>query len=52
MRVKYHYARDIVVQSKLKVCKISTHDNLADMMIKLIHVIKFEFFSSLVGITV
>jgi hypothetical protein len=32
--VKYHYVRDIVVQSKQKVCKISSYGNLADMMIK------------------
>ncbi|KAK1693822.1 hypothetical protein QYE76_010519 [Lolium multiflorum] len=32
--VKYHYVRDIVAQGKLKVCKISTHDNPADMMTK------------------
>jgi hypothetical protein len=32
--VKYHYARDMVAQGKLKVCKISTHDNPANMMIK------------------
>jgi hypothetical protein len=43
--------RYIVAQGKLKVCKISTHDNPADMMIKLIHVAKFELCSSLVGIT-
>ena len=32
--VKYHYVRDVVTQGKLKVCKISTHDNPADMMSK------------------
>ena len=29
--VKYHYVRDVISQGKLKVCKISTHDNPADM---------------------
>ena len=32
--VKYHYVRDVVAQGKLKVCKISTHDNPADMLTK------------------
>jgi len=50
--VKYHYVRDVVAQGKLKVCKISTHDNLADMLTKPVPVAKFELCSSLVGITV
>jgi hypothetical protein len=50
--VKYHYVRDIVAQGKLKVCKISTHDNPADMMTKPVHVFKFELCLSLVSITV
>jgi hypothetical protein len=50
--VKYHYVRDEVAQGKLKVCKISTHDNPADMMTKPVPVAKFELCSGLVGITV
>jgi hypothetical protein len=50
--VKYHYVRDEVAQGKLKVCKISTHENHADMMTKPVPVAKFELCSSLVGITV
>jgi hypothetical protein len=50
--IKYHYVRDVVAQGKLKVCKISTHDNPADMMTKPILVAKFELCSSLVGIVV
>ena len=50
--VKYHYVRDVVAQGKLKVCKISTHDNPADMMTKPVPVTKFELCSDLVGITV
>jgi hypothetical protein len=48
--VKYYYARDMVAQDKLKVCKISTHDNPADMIIKPVLIAKFELCSSLVGI--
>jgi hypothetical protein len=50
--IKYHYVRDVVAQGKLKVCKISTHDNPADMMTKPVPVTKFELCSGLVGITV
>ena len=42
----------LLLQGKLKVCKISTHDNPADMMTKPVPVAKFELCSSLVGITV
>jgi hypothetical protein len=44
--------RDVVTKGKLKVCKINTHDNPADMMKKPVPVAKFELYSSLVGITV
>jgi hypothetical protein len=40
---KYHYVRDVVPQGKLKVCKISTHDNPTDMITKPIPVAKFDF---------
>jgi len=46
--VKYHYVHDVISQGKLKVCKISTHDNPADMMTKPVPVAKFEL---LVGLT-
>ena len=52
INVKYHYVRDVVAQRKLKVCKISTHDNPVDMMTKPVPVAKFDLCSSLVGITV
>ena len=49
--VKYHYVRDVISQGKLKTCKISTHNNPADMMTKPVHVAKFELCSSLAGLT-
>ena len=49
--VKYHYVRDVISQGKLKVCKISTHDNPDDMMTKPVPIAKFEHYSSLVGLT-
>ena len=50
--VKYHYVRDVVTKGKLKVCKISTHDNPSHMMTKPVPATKFELCSGLVGITV
>ena len=49
--VRYHYIRDVVAEGKLKVCKISTHDNPADMMSKPVPTNKFELCSGLVGIS-
>jgi hypothetical protein len=46
--IKYQYVRGVVARDKLQVCKISTHDNPADMMTKHILVAKFELCSSLV----
>jgi hypothetical protein len=48
--IKYHFVRDVIEEGKLKVCKISTHDNPADMMTKPVPVAKFELCSSLVGL--
>ena len=50
--VKNHYVSDVVAQGKLKVWKISTHENPADMMTKPVPIAKFELCSNLVGITV
>ena len=49
--IRYHFVRDIIEQGMVKVCKISTHDNPADMMTKSVPVTKFELCSSLVGVT-
>nr|ABA93667.1 hypothetical protein LOC_Os11g28440 [Oryza sativa Japonica Group] len=49
---QYHYVCDVVTQGKLKICKISTHDNSTDMMTKPDSVAKFEICSNLVGIMV
>jgi hypothetical protein len=48
--IKYHFVRDVIEEGKLKVCKISTHDNPADMMTKPVPVAKFELCSSLFGL--
>ena len=48
--VRYHFVRDVIEQGLVKVCKISTHDNPADMMTKVVPVAKFELCSSLVGV--
>jgi hypothetical protein len=52
IEVKYHYIREVITEGELKVPKISTYDNLSDMMTKPIPIAKFELCSSLVSITV
>jgi hypothetical protein len=52
INVKYHYVREVIADGRLKVPKISIHDNPADMMTKHVLVAKFDLYSSLVGITV
>jgi hypothetical protein len=41
--LKYHHVRDIVAQGRLKVCKISTHDNPNDMMTKPVLLLSLSF---------
>ena len=48
--IKYHFIRDVIEEGELKVCKISTHDNPADILTKLVSVAKFELCSNLVGL--
>ena len=48
--IKFHFVRDVIEEGELNVCKISTHDNPADMLTKLVPVAKFELCSSLVGL--
>jgi hypothetical protein len=50
IEIKYHYVRDEIEKGKLKVCKISTHNNPTDMLTKSVPVAKFELCSGLVGI--
>jgi hypothetical protein len=40
--IHYHFVRDVIEQGLVNVCKISTHDNPADMMMKHVLVAKFE----------
>jgi hypothetical protein len=42
IEIKYHYVRDEIEKGKLKVCKISTQNNPADMLTKPVPVAKFE----------
>ena len=48
--IKFRFVRDVIKEGELKVCKISTHDNPADMLTKPVSVVKFELCSSLVGL--
>jgi hypothetical protein len=49
--IRYHFVRDIIEKGLVKICKISIHDNSADMMTRHVPVAKFELCFSLVGIT-
>ena len=48
--VRYHFIRGIVADGDVKVCKISTHDNPANLMTKPVPVVMFELCSSLVSV--
>ncbi|WVZ86726.1 hypothetical protein U9M48_033465 [Paspalum notatum var. saurae] len=50
--VRYHFIRGVIAEGGIKVRKIITHDNPADMMTKHVPTSKFELCSSLVGIKV
>nr|CAI44659.1 OSJNBa0061C06.9 [Oryza sativa Japonica Group] len=50
--MRYHFIRGVIAEGDVKVCKISTHDNPADMMTKPVPATKFELCSSLVGVIV
>ena len=50
--VRYHFIRGVIAEGDVKVCKISIHDNPADMMTKPVSATKFDLCSSLVGVTV
>ncbi|WVZ81831.1 hypothetical protein U9M48_029166 [Paspalum notatum var. saurae] len=46
--VRYHYIRGVIAQGDIKVRKISTHGNPADMMTKPVPANKFELCSSII----
>jgi hypothetical protein len=50
--VRYHFIRGVIAEGDVKVCKINTRDNPADMLTKLVLGAKFELCSGLVGITI
>jgi hypothetical protein len=50
IEIKYHYVRDEIEKGKLKVCKVSTHNNPADMLTKPVPVAKFELCLILIDI--
>ena len=48
--VRYHFVRDTIARGDIVVAKVSTHDNFADMMTKILPVAKFEHCLNLVSI--
>lgn len=49
--VRVHFVRDIISSSKVKMLKIHTKDNPADMITKQVTTNKFERCLSLIGVT-
>ena len=47
--VRYHFVHEVIARGDIVVSKVSTHDNLADMMTKTLPVTKFEQCLGLVG---
>ena len=50
--VRYHFIQGFIAEGSIKVRKISTRNNPADMMTKHVPTSKFELCSSLIGIKV
>ncbi|KAL6338378.1 hypothetical protein AAG906_018749 [Vitis piasezkii] len=48
--VRYHFVHDIIARGDIVVAKVSTHDNFADMMTKILPEAKFEHCLNLVSI--
>jgi hypothetical protein len=48
--IRHHYIREVVAKGDLKVVKISTNDNAADMLTKPLPVAKFNLCLDLVGV--
>jgi hypothetical protein len=45
--IRYHFIRDIIEKGLVKVCKISTDNNPADMMTKHVSVAKLSWYYKL-----
>ena len=41
--VRFHFVREIIEEGQISLCKISTSDNLADMLTKVVSGIKFQY---------
>ena len=50
INVRYHFVCDIVARGDIAVSKVSTHDNLADMLMKTLPIAKFEHYLNLVSV--
>ena len=49
--VKYHFVRDQVVNGAIRIQKISTEDNLANMGTKIVTVAKFKYCMNLLHVS-
>ena len=48
--VRLHFVRDVIAQGLVKIEKVSSEDNAADMMTKVVTLTKFKHCMDLVGI--
>ena len=49
--VRYHFMRDVIARGDIVLSKVSTHDNVVEMMTKSLPIAKFEHCLDLVGIS-
>ena len=50
--IKFHFMRDVVNRGVIKVAKVSTEDNLADVLTKALPIAKFKHCLNLVGLEI
>ena len=50
--VKFHFIRDVVEQGAIKVEKVMRDDNAADLLTKIVPLVKFAHYKYLVGVCI
>ena len=49
--IRHHFIREHIIKKQIKLCPISTHTQIADMLTKGLNKIKFQDLRSLAGMT-
>ena len=50
IEIKYHYIRDMVQRGAVKLQYVATDEQLADVLMKLLAIEKFEYFREKLGV--